>query len=445
MEHEHLRAAIAAFAIMMLFFVVTSISGYEVPEDDEIRYIDYALNVAEHNVYGLSDYNLSTPAEPGSANAPLYPAFLSLMAKLSPAVFDAFYCAGTAEDPSACPTPYGTLIAIQHILAALGLFFIWCWVRTAFDSSRLAWLTMLGVILSGEVQDMAARYLTENFVLVFFFAFQLALVKVLKTGAPKWWVTAGVALALLTLTRPEYLYIALGLGVVALAIAGWRRNTLALKHAALAAVTFFLLISPWSIRNKVQLDEWSLTAGGYAEAILAYRLTFNRMDLAEWGASFVYWTPDIGDKIAESLLPPESYERFVSKNPNSFRSTAITEVLDPLLAQMPREEVAGHLLATEVFGRPVWFAATTAALFYRGIFVGKYWGIIGLIAYLILLVRLWRKGDLTLLWVSLPIWALVGLHALVSANVPRYNLPLISIYGVAWGWMLQNILRRWWP
>ena len=317
-----------ALAICLgLMLVLSLLADYEVPEDDELRYADYALNLAYHGVFGLSDYDFSTPAAPGAANAPLYPAFLGVMASLDDDLADALTCAGTALDPAACPTPFFLIVTLQFLLAGFGLYCIWAWIEEAFSSVRFAWLAVAGVLLSGELQDMAARLLTENFVLAFFFAFQLEMVKLIKGREGRegregrgrgWWVCAGLTAALLTLSRPEYLYLALAMGLVAGCVLLWRQRG-QLKGLAVAFVCFVVLLAPWSVRNKVELGAWGLTQGGYAEAILAYRLTFNRMSLAEWGASFVYWTPDIGDKIADALLPAQSYERLVSRNPSSFR------------------------------------------------------------------------------------------------------------------------------
>ena len=442
-QRSQYTAVLSVCILIMLLFAVRA--DYSVPRADELRYIDYALNLAQHGRYGLSDYDLTEPAPPGAANAPLYPAFLGLMSWLDDDLFAALYCAGTSDKPKSCATPYGGIYLVQYSLAGVGLFFIWCWVQAAFGSSRFAWLVIIGVLLSGELQDISARLLTENFVLVEFFAFQLAFVKILQKRGAIWWIAASAALALLTLTRPEYLHLSAGLVAVITLLFAWQRNWSSMRMVSIAVLAFLLFLSPWSVRNKMQLDHWSITAGGYAEAILAYRLTFNRMSLSEWGASFVYWTPDVGDKIADLLLPPQSYERLVSANDNSFRNTAITEVLDPLLAQMPRSEVLGYMVRNQVIGDPIWFTATTAALFYRGIFIGKYWGVIGLIAYLIVLLRLVRNGHYTILWLSLPLWALVGFHALISPNVPRYNLALMSLYGFAWGWLLHGLLQCWWP
>jgi hypothetical protein len=437
---------VALFICVAIFLALLTVHGdYDVPQDDEIRYIDYALNIATHGVFGLSDYDLARPPAPSAANAPLYPGFLGLMAGLDSELYAAFFCAGTSATPEQCPTPFNLIFAIQFTLAGTGLFFIWSWVNAAFGNARFAWLVAAGVLLCGELQDMASRFLTENFVLVLFFAFQFTFVNALQKNRLRDWLGSAVSLGLLTLTRPEYLYLAIAIAAIVSALLTAKKHWPTLGKLAASVLIFMLVLSPWAIRNKSQLDTFSLTAGGYAEAIMAYRLTFNRMTLAEWGASFVYWTPDIGDKIAEAWLPPASFERFVSKNPNSFRNTALTEVLDPLLATMPREEIVGYLLRRDVFGDFVWFSATSAALFYRGIFVGKYWGIIGFAAYLILMARLIRNRSFTLLWVSLPIWALVALHALISANVPRYNLALLSIYGVAWGWLLHALVRRFWP
>ena len=452
LAHDHTDVKSAQLQLCAVFVLCVTLmcsafffAEFEVPRDDQLRYNDYAVNLAQHGVYGLSGYEVDQPAQPSAANLPLYPGFVGLMSWLDEDLYNALLCAGTGPTPQQCATDYSSIFFVQFFFAGCSLFFIWRWIHCIFGLARFATLVTIGTFLSGELQDMAVRFLTENFVLTLFFATQFFIAQIVSKNSQSSWIFCGITLGLLALTRPEYLQFAITLAVVATVLICWRRQWVSVRGLVVGCLAFVLVLLPWSARNKLQLDSWSLTQGGYAEAILAYRLTFNRMSLNEWGASFVYWAPDVGDKLAKRFLQPASYERLISRNKNSFRETAITEVLDPLLQKMPREAVLGHMLRNQVFGDPVWFAATSVALFWRGIFVGKYWGIIGFFGYLWLLLRMWRKGYYNFAWLTLPLWGLVGLHALISPNVPRYNLPLISIYSLAWGVLLHHVCKRLWP
>jgi hypothetical protein len=202
-------------------------------------------------------------------------------------------------------------------------------------------------------------------------------------------------------------------------------------------------------RNHHELDTWSLTGGGYAETILAHRISYNDMSVAEWGAAFVYWFPDFGDKVAAQLLPKSSYLRFKSASDDSFKTRAIRDVLTPALLERPREELVGHWIKTEILGKPITHGAITLPLLWRGLFVEKYWGILGVIAYTVLLIRCFRRRQLELVIVSLPVWLMAGLYAGISVSIPRYNIGLIPVFGISMAWAAHVFIRtRWrtdWP
>ena len=192
----------------------------------------------------------------------------------------------------------------------------------------------------------------------------------------------------------------------------------------------------------MQFGAPSLTTGGYGETILAYRLSFNRMTGSEWAAAFVYWLPDFGDKVAQNNLPEPNYRRLITDNPDSFIATAKADILQPTLEKMPREAVLGYWLKNEIIGKPLSHLRASVPIFWRGIWVAKYWGIVGLVSYLLLLFRLQGTQRTALLWFSMPAWLLVLLHAGISINIPRYNLPLVPVYAVGWGWLVMNKFSR---
>ena len=81
-------------------------------------------------------------------------------------------------------------------------------------------------------------------------------------------------------------------------------------------------------------------------------------------------------------------------------------------------------------------------IFWRGIFIGKYWGVLGLACFLLLMAYFSRPTVRRLYLLSLPAWFLVGLHAFVSVNVTRYNLVLMPYYALAMVLVFTMLSKR---
>ncbi len=425
----------------LLLIQAISSSGMDRPHADQLRYANYAINLAEHGIFGLSPEGSVEKAAPGNANAPLYPLLVAAVMRLDTSLGNSLICAlENAPEQSICPNDYRSLEFVQYGIALVSLLFLWASGWVIFANARLATGVALLAGLSGVYSDYAEKILTEIMILPLFAAIQLCLLLLVKSGRTRWSVAIGVLLGLLTLTRPEGFHLTLFL--LAVLVVGFLvgRRTEPLKLIAAGALTFLVTLSPWLVRNHLQFGEPSLTTGGYGETIFAYRLSFNRMNNREWATAFVYWLPDFGDKLAQSWLPEPNYRRFISDNPDSFIATAKADILQPALDQMPREAVLGYWLKTDVFGNPLSHFRASLPIFWRGMWVAKYWGIIGLISYLVLLVKLRGDRRKALLWFSFPAWSLAILHTGISINIPRYNLPLVPLYAVGWGWMVSNIV-----
>ncbi|MDA1076647.1 MAG: glycosyltransferase family 39 protein [Proteobacteria bacterium] len=445
-EHgtTQIRVALGlTLAVMCLHFAI--VSPDRLPDKDALRYIDYAQNLASHGVFGLSEGDPSVSVVPSNANAPLYPAFVSLFIVLDDDLQDSLTCIQNSADPDLCPRNLSLVFFVQYLIGVLGLICVFLFTRIGFGSTLTAWLALASAFVSGVFTSYAERILTENFTLTFFLAFTLCLLMLYRDQAKPWmWASgAGVLAALLTLTRPEYLYLSVGIIAVVVAAAIIRRR--GARLIGLSFCAFLLVVTPWAIRNQVHFGNPTLTSGGYGETILAYRISYNRMNFTEWAASFIYWLPDFGDKAAAALLPRSAYQRLIVADPTSFTLTAQSEILEPALAAMPREQVVGYWIREEVLKKPLRFAWTSLAMTWRGLWVGKYWGLIGFFAYAWLTVHMLKRREYWFTLMSLPCWALVALHAAVSVNVPRYNLALLAFYAPAWAWLIQGLLYRWAP
>jgi len=430
-----IAAALMVTALQVSFYAMPT------PTLDALRYVDYALNIHDHGVFGLSGARRDREPAPGNANSPLYPALLASAIALDPELEASVRCAVThRQNAQTCPHDYGTIIAIQNTLVVAALFCIWVTALRMYPRRLVAWLTGVFVLASTKPLFFANSLLTEILVLFLFAVLMLALVAAYDSERRRWWVLAGASLAALTLTRPEYLYLAgalatLGLGVVL--VRGWKR---AGSQFAAAVIAFAMLVGPWSARNVYHFGTPAIT-GGYGDVIIAYRAAYNRMSFAEWAAAFVYWLPGHGEQLAAALLPPASYAR-LGTDPDSYLYRDGGEIFSQGLAAVDgdRERLTGYLLRTEILEHPLRHAFTSLPLAWRGILAGKYLAVFGLPCALYLLVYSAFRRQWRFVLLAVPAVVMVALYAAISVSIPRYNVYLVYYYALALAWSISSYI-----
>ncbi len=436
---------------LSLLLVATLIVGYlqhshyamAPPTLDALRYVDYALNIHDHHVFGLSGTRRDTPPPPGNANSPLYPALLALAAGFDPGLADSLRCALIERtNASACPRDYTTIVVIQCALVIGALLCLWFTALRLFARQSIAWGACALALASTKPMFYANHLLTEILVLFLFAALMAALVAVGNRGGARAWATAGGILGALTLTRPEYLYLGGVLAVVGLAGAVCSRREGRIVRFAAGILAFALVIAPWLARNDHHFGVASIT-GGYGDVILAYRASYNRMSLAEGAAAFIYWLPGHGEALAARFLPPELTAK-LGTDPDSYLYHDGQEIFDAGLAAVggKREQLAGYLLRTEILAHPVRHFAASVPLAWRGILAGKYLAVLGVPCLALLAIVALRRRHTALLLVLLPAGVMIGLYAAVSVSVPRYNVYLIYYYGIAVCWAIVALIDR---
>ncbi|CAN0425643.1 unnamed protein product, partial [Phaeothamnion confervicola] len=199
--------------------------------------------------------------------------------------------------------------------------------------------------------------------------------------------------------------------------------------------------APWLVRNLVQFDQLALSGGDYGGRSLMQRLAYNDMTLAEFGAAFIYWLPDWGDSLARAVLPPSSYVRLGWDDPQAFYRQGVARMRADMRGGAVKSEVA-TLLRDEVLSHPVRHARATLALAWRGLFIGKTWGVIAWLCAAAALWRGWRSHNADYLLLCLPALFLCLFQAAVSVSIPRYNLLLLPPLALAMGMQLERIAPR---
>jgi hypothetical protein len=247
----------------------------------------------------------------------------------------------------------------------------------------------------------------------------------------------GSALAFLTLVRPSYLYLFYGFTTFFLTFALLKRHKTDILRFLLLGTVFIAAVSPWAIRNKVQFDSFALTSGNYAEAILLQRVSYNDMSWPEVAVSFLYWFPDFGDSLAQKIFPPALTAKLGWDQGSYYmQGQAYEAKIQALSDQLGgSDKILNHLIFNQVL--TVKHMVLSLALAWRGLFIAKYWSVLGFISFAGLMVYTLRLGDYRLLALSLPIFFMVAFHAGLSVSIPRYNIPLVFPYALSMAWYIK--------
>ena len=438
--------AVMLLSSLSLVYLVAAQPGASAPVSDARVYVKLALGVSEFGVFGR--YRDSEHAPPPAMDvAPLYPWFVAQLMRSDGALHDSLRCAMTrrATDAPPCPPRYARLVQVQTGLLAITLTLLWATALVWTARPLCAWLAWLLAMTAGIVPEYAPVYLTEALTLPLGGLFTLAFALVIKRRHVALSATmAGLALGLLALTRPSFWYLLLAIAVITLAMAvlpRWRRYSAPL---ALLCVMGATVTAPWLLRNHAEFDRFALSGGDYGGRSLMQRLAYNDMTLAEFAAAFIYWLPDWGDSLARTLLPPSSYVRLGWDDKQTFYRQGVARMRADMQAGLVQSEVA-TLLRDEVLTHPLRHGRATLALVWRGIFIGKTWGVVAWLCATVALWRDWRTRQHDYLLLCLPAWFLCLFQAAISVSIPRYNLLLLPLLALAMAQQLEPVLRRRWP
>ncbi|GAB3439807.1 hypothetical protein [Insolitispirillum peregrinum] len=252
-----------------------------------------------------------------------------------------------------------------------------------------------------------------------------------------------------SMVAPLYLVVlALGAGIL------WRlvrRQPLlpVLLAGAALAIGYGVVIAPWLWRNH-QLFGLTAITGPYGGYILAQRVAYNAMSAREWLASLLFWLPDFGDSLARLFFPADLLARLDWYSPDAYYVLGNGAWMREMLAQAgSKDALQGWVLREKVFADLPAHLAVTISLALRGLWVSKYFGLIGVVFWLPSLVRAVRRQQGLWLAFCAPAIVLLGLQAFVSVSIPRYNLLVIPCMAIAaaplllaWGQGLSRTMCR---
>ncbi|WP_085907270.1 hypothetical protein [Kiloniella majae] len=414
-------------ACLLVISLQAFLIGYKAPVADALGYADRATT--------FSFIPSGAAQESGIIFAPLYPAFLSLMMSIDTGVEQAVQCY-VARDGGCDVSGLAPVYVVQTILIALEVYF--CYLVCLFLTKRV-WISlsvMVLVLLAGRMSEYATWLITETWAFFGFMGFATSLAYALKVKDNSVvFLLMGLGLSIAVLTRPSYLYLVyfliLAIPFYWLVIKKEKPKELLFK-TGIFLLPFILFVIPWMLRNYSYYGVFGVSAG-YGPHILSERVTYNMMSWTEYAVSFIYWLPDFGDSLSKSLFPAEFYQKLDFGYPEGYYAYGNSIMRAEIYEQAATEkERISLLLNGYILPDIVKHIMVTLSLSLRGMWVAKYFGLIGVLALIPGFIQLKKMaGTAPVLFFAFPFFFMVGFNAFVSVSIPRYNVPLVMIYAIA--------------
>jgi len=398
------------------------------PRYDAVRYLNYAINLHEHQVFGLSKPNDAGKPDAGRGNMPLYPAFLAVVFRVDSTPTEELRCF-LHQDGRVCENDFGAVRIAQGALAVAALFCIWLCGRAITGGYVGAWISALAAVVSGQLGYYANSLLTEN-LSIFLCALLTLMLCRAGSGCTRWYLGVGLCVGLLVLTRPEFMYLAYAVGGLGIGWSLLMRSVLSWRQGLLIILVVALFVTPWLVRNRIVFGDTSLT-DAYAGVTLSQRVAYNRMGMDELACGFVYWFPDFGDSLAKDFFPAEAYEK-LNFGPSSYANDGIALYGQLIATSNSDAEVLKTLITEEVLKHPFKHLFVTLLLAWRGVFVAKLWGVAGCATFAYFVARRF-PGWRSLALASAPAWFMLIFYAAISVSIPRYSVCFIPVFSLALG------------
>ncbi len=409
-----------------------------VPAADAREYAANAMNLVTYRVFSAEPYRLDRAPKPSLIDAaPLVVLEQAALASVDPALARSFACILTQRPASGCSIAF---LSLKLVHWAETLIFLACLGGTArlvAGRADIAWASVFAALLCKEMYKYDGLALTEPIFLaaigLFLYGWTRAL---LADGAGiASWAAAGLAAGLATLAKPGAAVLIGAIGLVLLLAVLLKRRTVgrAVAMAVVIGLGFAATVAPWLYRNARVSGEIAFSDPTYLARSLADRASYNRMGWRDWGIAWIDYLPDFGDKLAAALFGQAAADR-LGWGPTSYYVRYRTAIYRSAADAAAPRPATGILLREQVLEQPVKHVAVSAVLLWRGMFIGHYWGLAGLVALIAFFA--WAGAWWEIAVVAVPTWTLAALNAAVSVSLTRYNLQLIVPEAIALGWLI---------
>ena len=229
-----LTLIVLAAAILRIYVVINTNVNDPIRADAE-KYASYAYNLKNFGIYSLTppqDKADSSLIKPDALVSPGYPLFL--MPFVDAIIFT--------------PLHYKAILIVQAVLSAITVLMVY-FIFTKIAGAAAGLLTATLTALSPHLMNMNVYVLTETLFCFFLVAFILSISQKSAFDRPLIMILAGCLLGAATLTRPwtqGFIFILLIYTFFFTPKTSWR-------NAASLLIGFGLVITPWVIRNYINL------------------------------------------------------------------------------------------------------------------------------------------------------------------------------------------------
>ena len=458
---------ILVFAFLLGAHVYTTVvvhaPHWRLVDPDEFYYINAALLILDGS-YFTSMQTVEI--------VPLYPLWLNMLMHIDPTfadylerLVDNWHTTGPEKEITSDFGHQNNLgLYAQAVLGAVGVGFSWLAGWLASGRFLVAHLSALVALLVDDYAFYNTEFLTENLIIPLFAGVNVCLAWLARGGATMQRtavvaVGCGLMLGALILTRPPYEYLLAALLFAAVAWMLWHRSRR--RETAVATVCILigaaLVVTPWIARNYTIRGFVGLTEA-YAPAILAQRINYNAMTREQWAAAWLVWSLGKGRVLATDAFGPETVAPLIYWHPEYFERQRRGH---ELLTGVALKDQVGVLMA-HIWSDLPRHLAVSVPLAWRGMNkfrpstwlfgITPIWGVVLLLAIFVSLARGTHRSRIVLLALTFSPLVILAIHALVSSNVPRYNIGLVTPLSVAVALSIawatdgtRNKLGRWIP
>jgi len=126
-------------------------------------------------------------------------------------------------------------------------------------------------------------------------------------------------------------------------------------------------------------------------------------------------------------MDKKHYERLDFGSPIGFYTSERGVLSKRVAENIGDRDLFTYYIEDEIIGNLPKHSLVSLAMVWRGMFVGKKWGLVAWVFCLPLLIIAVRRRWGALIVLALPPIFMMGLSSFVSVSIPRYNLPLIPI------------------
>lgn len=222
-----LVAVIVLFALAASLYTITSGRVFSAPSGDGIAYERAAVQLLQKGFYGYKS------TSPNAQTSPGYPLFLAAIYGVS----------GHATGGR----PRLLLDAIQILIACSTILAIFLIGRKLFDD----WIGLIAALLVAVYPPMIVAtnlWLTETLTTAVIVWYIFVTLLAYDQDGVRLWGLSGALLGVAVLIRPGFLPIAVAPFIVRFL---WGKREHVLKLAAVSAVAFILVMTPWMVRNEI--------------------------------------------------------------------------------------------------------------------------------------------------------------------------------------------------